>query len=171
MRNVGRHRDVDQIKAELRLRFPRYKVDIVHKCYNLRLHANDFDCRSGDNPQLKPSFFTTNPHVQTFVHECFRRACLLWAGGHSCIWVVCIGDQITRLSPSIVVSSTLQAVFQHAGYNSIGPLELHAGYNSVGLSSSATYAGSASHTCSVEVERGFHVVCPLTSESLVGVRR
>ena len=158
MRSVGRDLDVDQIKAELRLRFPRCKVDIVHKCYNLRLHQNDFDCRSGDNLQLKPSFFTTNPHVQTFVHECFRRACLLWAGGHSCIRVVCVGDQITRFSPSIVVSSALQAVFQHAGYNSIGPLELV----SVGLSSRATYAGSASHTCSVEVERGFHVVCPLT---------
>ena len=158
MRNAGLHRDVDQIKAELRLRFPRYKVDIVHKCYNFWLHDNDLDWHSGDNPQLNQSLFTHSPAWQEIVHESFSRVCFLWAGGQSCIRVVCICDQSTRTSPSIVVSSTLQAVFQHAGYNSIGPLELV----SVGLSSSATYAGSASHTCSVEVERGFHVVCPLT---------
>ena len=129
MRNDLRHWDVDQIKGELQSRFPRHKVDIVLKCYNFRYGDNDLDWHSGDNLQLNQSFFTTNPHVQTFVHECFRRACLLWAGGHSCIRVVCVGDQITRLSPSIVVSSTLQAVFQHAGYNSIylGPLELVSG--------------------------------------------
>ena len=158
MRSAARDRDVDQIKAELRLRFPRYKVDIVQRRYNLWLNNNDLDWHSGDNPVLNQSFFTYHPTWQERVHECLSRVCFLWAGGQSCIRVVCVCDQSTRLPASIAVSSTLQAVFQHAGYNSIGPLELV----SVGLSSSATYAGSASHTCSVEVERGFHVVCPLT---------
>ena len=142
------------------------KYDLVLKCWGLGYGDMQLDWHCGEYTQITQSVIES-PEFQTIVNECSSRAELLWAGGQACIRVVCICDQSTRTSPSIVFSSTLQAVFQHAGFNSIGPLELV----SVGLSSSATYAGSASHTCSVEVERGFHVVCPLTSESLVGVRR
>ena len=152
-----RHWDIYQLEAELRLRFPRYKVDHVQKCRNF-WWDDALDWHSGDYPQLNQSLFSLNPEWRSIVYDCMGRADHQWACGQSCVRIVCICDQSTRTSPSIVVSSTLQAVFQHAGYNSIGPLELV----SVGLSSSATYAGSASHTCSVEVERGFHVVCPLT---------
>ena len=169
MRRAGYVRDNDQIMADLRLRFPRSKVHILQRCYNVWLHNLDLDWHSGDKPVLNQSFFYYNPTWIDMVNECLSRVCCLWAGGQSCIRLVCICDHeaFNSLPASIAVASTLQAVFQHAGFNSIGPLELV----SVGLSSRATYAGSASHTCSVEVERGFHVVCPLTSESLVGVRR
>ena len=120
-----RHWDVDQIKGELQSWFPRHKVDIVHKCYNFRYGHNDLDWHFGEYPQLTQSVIE-NPEFQMILHECRNRAGRLWAGGQAYIRVVCICDQTTRTRPSIVVSSTLQAVFQHAGYNSIylRPLEL-----------------------------------------------
>ena len=154
------HLDLGKIKVELRLRFPRYEFDHVEMCYNIWWDENALDWHSGDNPQLKQSFFSLNSEWNSIVMGCKLRARHLWQG-QSCVRILCICDQSRHCklhaSPSIVVSSTLQAVFQHEGYNSIGPLELV----SVGLSSSATYAGSASHTCSVEVEEGMRVICPL----------
>ena len=155
------HWESRKLKEELRLRFPRYKFDHVEMCYNIWWDENALDWHSGDNPQLNQSLFSLNSEWKSIVMGCKLRADHQWRQGQSCVRIVCICDQSRdcklHASPSIVVSSTLQAVFQHEGYNSIGPLELV----SVGLSSSATYAGSASHTCSVEVERGFLVVCPL----------
>ena len=118
-----RHWDVDQIQGELQSWFPRFKVDIVHKCYNFGYGDNDLDWHFGEYPQLTQSVIE-NPEFQTILHECRSRGELLWAGGQACIRVVCICDQSTRTSPSIVVASTLQAVFQQAGYNSIGPVEI-----------------------------------------------
>ena len=125
MRNDLRHWESDQIKGELQSRLPRHKVDIVHKCYNFGYGPNDLDWHLGEHPQLTQSAIE-KPAFQTIVHECRSRAELLWAGGQSCILCVCICDHSTLLTPAIVVSSTLQAVFQHAGYNSIylRPFEL-----------------------------------------------
>jgi len=118
-----RHWDVDQIKGEMQSWFPRHKVDIVHKCYNVGYGDMHLDWHCGEYTQITQSVIE-NPEFQTFVHTCRSRGELLWAGGQACIRVVCICDQSTRTSPSIVVVSTLQAVFQQAGYNSIGPVEL-----------------------------------------------
>jgi len=118
-----RHWDVDQIKGELQSWFPRHKVDIVHKCYNFGYGDMHLDWHCGEYTQITQSVIE-NPEFQTIVHECRSRGELVWAGGQACIRVVCICDQSTRTSPSIVVASTLQAVFQQAGYNSIGPVEL-----------------------------------------------
>ena len=118
-----RHWGVDQIQGELQSWFPRHKVDIVHKCYNFGYGDNDLDWHFGEYPQLTQSVIE-NPEFQTILHECRSRGELLWAGGQACIRVVCICDLSIHACPSIVVSSTLQAVFQQAGYNSIGPLEL-----------------------------------------------
>ena len=123
MGNDLRHWDVDQIKGELQSRFPRHKVDIVHKCYNVGYGDMHLDWHCGEYTQITQSVIE-NPEFQTIVHECRSRGELLWAGGQACIRVVCICDQSTRTSTSIVVASTLQAVFQQAGYNSIGPVEL-----------------------------------------------
>ena len=81
------------------------------------------DWHCGEYTQITQSVIES-PEFQTIVNECSSRAELLWAGGQACIRVVCICDQSTRTSPSIVIASTLQAVFQQAGYNSIGPVEL-----------------------------------------------
>ena len=121
-----RHWDVDQIQGELKSWFPRYEIDIVLKCYNFVYGDNDLDWHLGKYPQLTQSVIDNpeNQEFQTIVHECRSRCELLWAGGQECIRVVCICDQGTRTSPSIVVASTLQAVYLQAGYNSIGPVEI-----------------------------------------------
>ena len=121
-----RHWDVDQIQGELKSWFPRHEVDVVNKCYNFVYGDNDLDWHFGEYPQLTQSVIDNpdNQEFQTIVHECRSRCALLWAGGQACIRVVCICDLGTRTRPSIVVACTLQAVFQQAGYNSIGPVEL-----------------------------------------------
>ena len=125
MRKDLRHWDVDQIKGEVHSCFPRLKVDIVHKCYKFRYADMHLDWHCGEYTQITQSVIE-NPEFQRIVNECRSRAELLWAGGQSCILCVCICDYEYLLTPAIVVSSTLQAVFQHAGYNSIylRPLEL-----------------------------------------------
>ena len=123
MRKDLRHWDVDQIKGEVHSCFPRLKVDIVHKCYKFGYGDMHLDWHCGTYTEITQSVIE-NPEFQTIVNECRSRGELLWAGGQACIRVVCICDQSTRTSPSIVVASTLQAVFQRAGYNSIGPVEL-----------------------------------------------
>ena len=123
MRKDLRHWDVDQIKGEVHSCFPRLKVDIVHKCYKFGYGDIHLDWHCGEYTQITQSVIE-NPEFQTIVNECRSREELLRAGGQACIRVVCICDQSARAPPSIVVSSTLQAVFQQAGYISIGPLEL-----------------------------------------------
>ena len=123
MRKDLRHWDIDQIKEEVDNSFPRLKVDIVLKCYKFGYGDMHLDWHCGTYTEITQCVME-NPEFQTIVHECRSRAELLWAGGQACIRVVCICDQSTRTIPSIVVASTLQAVFQQAGYNCIGPVEL-----------------------------------------------
>jgi len=64
---------------------------------------------------------TESPYFQKIVKEVSRQAVRLWADGQACIRVVCVCDRSTRVPPSTVVASPLQAVFEQAGYNSKGP--------------------------------------------------
>ena len=118
-----RHWDVGEIKGEVHSCFPRLKFDIVQKRYKFGYGDMHLDWHCGEYTHITQSVIES-PEFQTIVNERSSRAELLWAGGQARIRVVCICDQSTRTSPSIVVASTLQAVFQQAGYNSIGPLEL-----------------------------------------------
>ena len=120
MRKDLRHWDIDQIKEKVDNCFPRLKVDIVHKCYKFGYGDMHLDWHCGTYTEITQSVIE-NPEFQTIVNECRSRGELLWAGGQACIRVVCISGDLRQAA---VVSSTLQAVFQHAGYNSIGPLEL-----------------------------------------------
>ena len=113
MRKDLRHWDIDQIKEKVDNCFPRLKVDIVHKCYKFGYGDMHLDWHCGTYTEITQS-----------VNECRSRGEPLWAGGQACIRVVCICDHRSRTPTSIVVSSTLQAVFQQAGYISIGPVEL-----------------------------------------------
>ena len=99
------------------------KFDIVQKCYKFGYGDMHLDWHCGEYTQITQSVIE-NPEFQTIVNECRSRGELLWAGGQACIRVVCICDHRSRTPTSIVVSSTLQAVFQQAGYISIGPVEL-----------------------------------------------
>ena len=119
MRKDLRHWDIDQIKEEVDNSFPRLKVDIVLKCYG-DMHL-DWHC--GTYMEITQCVIE-NPEFQTILNECRSRCIRLWADGQSCIRVVCICGQRSRTPTSIVVSSTLQAVFQQAGYISTGPVEL-----------------------------------------------
>ena len=129
MRNNLLHWDVDQLKDELQSWFPGNKIDILLKCYHFGNGDNYLDWPSGEDPKFTQSVIE-KPEFQTIWHECRSRAELLWAGGQACIGVVCICDQRTPRRPSLVVSSTLQAVFQQAGYNTsptnfLGPISLY----------------------------------------------
>ena len=119
-----RHWDADAIKGEVHRCLPRLKLDIVQKCYKLGYGDMHLDWHCGHYTQITQSVIE-NPEFQMILHECRNRAGRLWAGGQAHIRVVCICDQTTRTRPSIVVSSTLQAVFQQAGHNSIGPMQLY----------------------------------------------
>ena len=96
------------------------KYDLVLKCWGLGYGDMQLDWHCGEYTQITQSVIE-NPEFQSFVNECRSRAELVWEGGQACIRVVCISGDLRQAS---VVSSTLQAVFQQAGYNSIGPLEL-----------------------------------------------
>ena len=123
MRKDLRHWDVDQIKGEVHSCFPRLKVDIVHKCYKFGYGDMHLDCHCGEYTQITQSVIES-PEFLTIVNECSSRAELIWHRGPFIVRALCICDQNTHTHRSVVVSSTLQAVFQQAGYNSIGPLEL-----------------------------------------------
>ena len=118
-----RHWDVDEIRGEVHRCLPRLKFDIVQKCYKFGYGDMQLDWQCGEYTQITQSVIE-NPEFQTIVNECRSRGELLWAGGQACIRVVCICDQRSRTPTSIVVSSTLQAVFQQAGYISTGPVVL-----------------------------------------------
>ena len=121
MRKDLLHWDIDQIKEEVDNSFPRLKVDIVHKCYKFGYGDMHLDWHCGTEIT---QCVIENPEFQTILNECRSRCIRLWADGQSCIRVVCICGQRSRTPTSIVVSSTLQAVFQQAGYISTGPVEL-----------------------------------------------
>ena len=123
MRKDLRHWDIDQIKEEVDNSFPRVKVDIVLKCYKFGCGDMHLDLHCGTYMEITQCVIE-NPEFQTILNECRSRCIRLWADGQSCIRVVCICGQRSRTPTSIVVSSTLQAVFQQAGYISIGPVEL-----------------------------------------------
>ena len=123
MRKDLRHWDVGEIKGEVHRCLPRLKLDIVQKCYKFGYGDMHLDWHCGQYTQITQSVIE-NPEFQRIVNECRSSGELLWAGGQACTRVVCICDQSTQTHRSVVVSSTLQAVFQQAGYNSIGPLEL-----------------------------------------------
>ena len=123
MRKDLRHWDIDQIKEKVDNRFPRLKVDIVHKCYKFGYGDMHLDLHCGTYMEITQCVIE-NPEFQTILNECRSRCIRLWADGQACIRVVCICDQRSRTPTSIVVSSTLQAVFQQAGYISTGPVEL-----------------------------------------------
>ena len=123
MRKDLRHWDIDQIKEEVDNSFPRLKVDIVLKCYKFGYGDMHLDLHCGTYMEITQCVIE-NPEFQTILNECRSRCIRLWADGQSCIRVVCICGQRSRTPTSIVVSSTLQAVFQQAGYISIGPVEL-----------------------------------------------
>ena len=123
MRKELRHHNVDDIKKNVHATFAGLKFDIVLKCWGLGYGDMHLDWHCGEYTQITQSVIES-PEFQTIVNECSSRAELLWAGGQACIRVVCICDQSTRTSPSIVFSSTLQAVFQQAGYNSTGAILL-----------------------------------------------
>ena len=123
MRKDLRHWDIDQIKEEVDNSFPRLKVDIVLKCYEIGYGDMHLDLHCGTYMEITQCVIE-NPEFQTILNECRSRCIRLWADGQTCIRVVCICDQRSRTPTSIVVSSTLQAVFQQAGYISTGPVEL-----------------------------------------------
>ena len=123
MRKDLRHWDIDQIKEEVDNSFPRVKVDIVLKCYNFGYGDMHLDWHCGTYTEITQCVIE-NPEFQTILNECRSRCIRLWADGQSCIRVVCICGQRSRTPTSIVVSSTLQAVFQQAGYISTGPVAL-----------------------------------------------
>ena len=123
MRKDLRHWDIDQIKEEVDNSFPRIKVDIVLKCYKFGYGDMHLDWHCGTYTEIMQCVIE-NPEFQTILNECRSRGIRLWADGQACIRVVCICDQRSRTPTSIVVSSTLQAVFQQAGYISTGPVEL-----------------------------------------------
>ena len=115
--------DVDHIHLVLPSAFPGQKVDIVHKCYKFGYGDMHLDWHCGTYTEITQCVIE-NPEFQTILNECRSRCIRLWADGQSCIRVVCICGQRSRTPTSIVVSSTLQAVFQQAGYISTGPVEL-----------------------------------------------
>ena len=123
MRKDLRHWDIDQIKEEVDNSFPRVKVDIVLKCYKFGYGDMHLDLHCGTYMEITQCVIE-NPEFQTILNECRSRCIRLWADGQSCIRVVCICDQRSRTHTSIWVSSTLQAVFQQAGYISTGPVVL-----------------------------------------------
>ena len=123
MRKDLRHWDIDQIKEEVDNSFPRLKVDIVLKCYKFGYGDMHLDWHCGTYMEITQCVIE-NPEFQTILNECRSRCIRLWADGQSCIRVVCICGQRSRTPTSIVVSSTLQAVFQQAGYISTGPVVL-----------------------------------------------
>ena len=123
MRKDLRHWDIDQIKEEVDNSFPRVKVDIVLKCYKFGCGDMHLDLHCGTYMEITQCVIE-NPEFQTILNECRSRCIRLWADGQTCIRVVCICDQRSSTPTSIVVSSTLQAVFQQAGYISTGPVEL-----------------------------------------------
>ena len=123
MRKDLRHWAIDPIKEEVDNSFPRVKVDIVLKCYKFGYGDMHLDLHCGTYMEITQCVIE-NPEFQTILNECRSRCIRLWADGQSCIRVVCICGQISRTPTSIVVSSTLQAVFQQAGYISTGPVEL-----------------------------------------------
>ena len=123
MRKDLRHWDIDQIKEEVDNSFPRLKVDIVLKCYKFGYGDMHLDLHCGTYMEITQCVIE-NPEFQTILNECRSRCIRLWADGQSCIRVVCICGQRSRTPTSIVVSSTLQAVFQQASYISTGPVEL-----------------------------------------------
>ena len=123
MRKDLRHWDIDQIKEEVDNSFPRVKVDIVLKCYKFGYGDMHLDLHCGTYMEITQCVIE-NPEFQTILNECRSRCIRLWADGQSCIRVVCICGQRSRTPTSIVVSSTLQAVFQQASYISTGPVEL-----------------------------------------------
>ena len=120
MRKDLRHWDADEIKGEVHRCLPRLELDIVQKCYKFGCGDMHLDWHCGHYTQITQSVIE-NPEFQSFVNECRSRAELVWDGGQACIRVVCISGDLRQAS---VVSSTLQAVFQQAGYSSKGPLEL-----------------------------------------------
>ena len=123
MRKDLLHWDIDQIKEEVDNSFPRVKVDIVLKCYKFGYGDMHLDLHCGTYMEITQCVIE-NPEFQTILNECRSRGIRLWADGQACIRVVCICDQRSRTPTSIVVSSTLQAVFQQAGYISTGPVVL-----------------------------------------------
>ena len=123
MRKDLRHWDIDQIKEEVDNSFPRLKVDIVLECYKFGYGDMHLDWHCGTYTEITQCVME-NPEFQTILNECRSRCIRLWEDGQSCIRVVCICDQRSRTPTSIVVSSTLQAVFQQAGYISTGPVVL-----------------------------------------------
>ena len=120
MRKDLRHWDVDEIKGEVHRCLPRLKLDIVQKCYKFGYGDMHLDWHCGHYTQITQSVIE-NPEIQRIVSDRRSSGELLWAGGQACIRVVCISSDLRQAA---VVSSTLQAVFQQAGYNSIGPREL-----------------------------------------------
>ena len=123
MRKDLLHWDIDQIKEEVDNSFPRLKGDIVLKCYKFGYGDMHLDWHCGTYMEITQCVIE-NPEFQTILNECRSRCIRLWADGKACIRVVCICDQRSRTPTSIVVSSTLQAVFQQAGYISTGPVVL-----------------------------------------------
>ena len=123
MRKDLRHWDIGQIKEEVDNSFPRLKVDIVLKCYKFGYGDMHLDWHCGTYMEITRCVIE-NPEFQTILNECRSRCIRLWADGQSCIRVVCICGQRSRTPTSIVVSSTLQAVFQQAGYISTCPVVL-----------------------------------------------
>ena len=123
MRKDLRHWDIDQIKEEVDNSFPRLKVDMVLKCYKFGYGDMHLDWHCGTYTEITQCVIE-NPEFQTILNECRSRCIRLWADGQSCIRVVCICGQRSRTPTSIVVSSTLQAVFQQASYISTGPVVL-----------------------------------------------
>ena len=123
MRKDLRHWDIDQIKEEVDNSFPRVKVDIVLKCYKFGYGDMHLDLHCGTYMEITQCVIE-NPEFQTILNECRSRCIRLWADGQTCIRVVCICDQRSSTPTSFVVASTLQAVFQQAGYISTGPVEL-----------------------------------------------
>ena len=127
MRRSFHQWDAFDIRDQLNEWYPDEKFDIVLKCWDLNFPTPMPKQHCGEHTEITRACIESLG-FQTLMNECSSRAELLWAGGQACIRVVCICDQSTRTSPSIVFSSTLQAVFQQAGYNSIGPLDLCATY-------------------------------------------
>ena len=123
MRKDLLHWDIDQIKEEVDNSFPRVKVDIVLKCYKFGCGDMHLGLHCGTYMEITQCVIE-NPEFQTILNECRSRCIRLWADGQTCIRVVCICDQRSSTPTSFVVASTLQAVFQQAGYISTGPVVL-----------------------------------------------
>jgi hypothetical protein len=113
-----RRTDIDN---ELARRFRNDHFHIVLRCFTMGHTEKYLNRHCGQHTMIMRAC-TQSPKFTTIAKTCCRRAEVLCRGDVPVIKVLCICDR--GLHRSVAVATTLQAMYQQQGYNSIGPCNL-----------------------------------------------